>query len=97
MLAVLAIIIWAAIALLLAPRFVKITFGGKDRDNVFLKWLVLFLLPVVIITILSFAGIVIVAGMSMIGLILLLLLIIIIAAYFTVGISINGRTYRFRK
>ncbi|MDF2674666.1 MAG: hypothetical protein K0R09_2934 [Clostridiales bacterium] len=95
MLAVLAIVIWAAIALLLAPRFVRISIGENEKGNIFVKWLVLFLLPIIIILVLSFAGIVVVASMSIVGLILVLLLLIIIVAYFTVGISINGKKYKF--
>lgn len=95
MLAVLAIVIWAMVSLLFAPKFVKINIGGNDRGNIFVKWLVLFLLPILIIAILSFVGIVIVTSISIVGLILVLLLVIIIVAYFTVGISINGKKYKF--
>lgn len=95
MLAVLAIVIWALIALLFAPKFVRINIGGNDRGNIFTKWLVLFLLPIIIITILSFIGVIAVTSMSIIGLIAVLLPLIIIVAYFTVGISINGKKYKF--
>lgn len=95
MLAVLAIVIWAAIALLLAPKFVRISIGGNEKGNIFIKWLVLFLLPIIIISLLSFAGIVVVVGMSIVGLIVVLLLLIIIVAYFTVGFTINGKKYKF--
>jgi hypothetical protein len=97
MLAVLAIIVWAVLALFIAPSFVRISIGGSERDNIFLKWLVLFLLPIIIIVLLSFAGIVVVASMSIIGLILILLPLIIIVAYFTVGISFNGKKYKFKE
>ncbi len=97
MLAVLAIIVWAVLALFIAPNFVRISIGGNERDNIFLKWLVLFLLPIIIILILSSAGIVVVASMSIVGLILILLLLIIIVAYFTVGISFNGKKYKFKR
>lgn len=97
MLSVLAIIVWAAIALLLAPRFVKISIGGNERDNIFMKWLLLFLLPIIIIVVLSFAGIVVIASISLIGLILILLPLIILVAYLTVGISINGKKHKFKE
>lgn len=92
---VLPIVIWAALALLFAPKFVKITRGGRESNNIFIKWLILFLLPIVIVLILSMAGLVIVGSMSLIGLILLLIPLIVIVAYFTVGININGRKYKF--
>lgn len=91
----LAIVIWAVISFLFAPKFVKISSGGKESNNVFLKWLVLFLLPIIIVTILSLAGVVVVGSISIIGLILILLPIILIATYFTVGISINNKKYKF--
>lgn len=92
---VLAIVIWAAIALLFAPKIIKISSGGKESDNIFMKWLVLFFIPVIIILILSFAGIVVVKGISIVGLIFTLLPLIIIVAYFTVGISFSGKKYKF--
>lgn len=92
---VLAIVIWAAIALLFAPKIVKIGSGGKESNNIFIKWLVLFLLPIIIILILSFAGVVVVGGITIVGLILILLPLIIIVAYFTVGINFNGKKYKF--
>lgn len=95
MMAVLAIVIWALLALLFAPKIIRLSSGGKESNNIFLKWLILFLLPIIIILILSLAGIVVVTSMSIVGLILVLLPLILIIAYFTVGISINGRKYRF--
>lgn len=92
---VLAIVIWAALALLFAPKFVRLSSGGKESNNIFLKWLVLFLLPIIIVLILSLTGIVVVGSMSIVGLIFVLLPLIIIVAYFTVGISINGKKYKF--
>ncbi len=95
MVVVLAIVIWALLALLFAPKIIRLSSRGKESSNIFLKWLILFLLPIIIILVLSLAGIVVVTSMSIVGLVLVLLPLIIIIAYFTVGISINGRKYKF--
>lgn len=97
MIAALAIVIWAFVALLLAPKFVKLRFGSGEVDNIYIKWLVLFLLPILLVVILAFAGVIVVASMSIVGLILLLLPLIILVAYFTVGVNFNGKKYRFRR
>lgn len=76
------IVAWAVISFILAYfNIPKIVVQVNDRDRNYglvIRWLILFLLPIILVLILMLVGVITIVGLSAIGIILIIIAIFII-------------------